>query len=175
MIVSIDPGVHECGVAVWFGCELHRALLVREGAPGQPSWVPVVDAVADALLSYNVKEIVIERPQVYERSRSKGDPNDLIALALVAGAVVGAVREYQAMSMCRIVGYTPCRVIEYRPADWKGQVPKDVMVRRIKRSLAKTELERVELPKAKSLAHNVWDAVGIGLHHLRKYRRQDVD
>jgi hypothetical protein len=102
---------------------------------------------------------VIECPQVYVHSRAKGDPNDLIRLALMAGVIVGAIGQKN--------------VVEYRPAEWKGQVPKDVMTERIKRSLNKGEQSRVVLPRAMSLAHNVWDAVGIGLHHLRAARRRD--
>jgi hypothetical protein len=118
--------------------------------------------VAQQVKGIALDTVVIERPQVYVHSRAKGDPNDLITLALVAGAIAGGMRTSR----------TKLLVVEYRPAEWKGQVPKHVMEKRVKRSLAEHEHERVQLPSAGALAHNVWDAIGIGLHHLRGIRRR---
>jgi Holliday junction resolvasome RuvABC endonuclease subunit len=165
MIVSIDPGVHEAGVAVWYGDgPLASAWLVRLDDPRYTTpWAGMGRTVANEVGRIALDAVVIERPQVYVHSRAKGDPNDLITLALAAGAMIGAMRATR----------TKLIVVEYKPAEWKGQVPKDVMTRRIKRSLTEDEHERVRLPSASSLAHNVWDAVGIGLHHLRSKRRRD--
>jgi hypothetical protein len=170
MIVTIDPGVREAGVAVW-DCDgyLHEAYLVRVPDPYAVPWSMLAREVADQVVHTNepvrgfaLDVIVIERPQVYVHSRAKGDPNDLITLALAAGAIVGELRRLRPGAM----------VVEYRPAEWKGQVPKNVMVKRTKRSLGEEELDRVQIPKARSLTHNVWDAVGIGLYHLRSRRGQ---
>ncbi len=165
MILSIDPGVRCAGIALWTNDgQLECARLAVGASTASPAWLSVSISdfgLANAVIDdAGIDEIVIERPQVYVRSRSKGDPNDLISVALAVGVIVGEL----------LVEEDP-QVFEYLPASWKGQVPKAVMVERIKRSLSKAELARVELPKAKSLAHNVWDAVGIGLHHLRKHRR----
>ena len=154
MMISIDPGVHDTGVAIWFEQrqELDEAFLVRSEGP----WDEMGRAVAKKvkrLYGQTLKLVVFEHPQVYVRSRSKGDPNDLILLALVCGFIVGALG---------------VPTVSYKPADWKGQVPKDVMTRRIQSVLTQKEIDRVEIPTARSLAHNVWDAVGIGLHHLRR-------
>jgi len=152
LIVSIDPGI-SAGIAFW----LSTGRLLRAGLllgclsdaewPGHPcTWAAV-------------QGIVIERPQVYRHGR--GDPNDLITLALSAGELVG-----------RINAEHPAAIVtEYLPATWKGQVPKDIMIERIKKKLTEDELTMVDLPSAASLAHNVWDAVGIGLYHLRGARR----
>ena len=59
------------------------------------------------------------------------------------------------------------RVFKYKPHEWKGTVEKKVMELRIQKHLTTEELKIVELP-AKSLAHNVWDAAGIGLKHLKR-------
>lgn len=161
MIVSIDPGVHETGVAIWYrdGC-LASAYLARVG-DSRP-WSEMAAHVAAGLRQVALDAVAIERPQVYVHSRAKGDPNDLITLALVAGAIAGGMRASR----------TKLLVVEYRPAEWKGQVPKHVMEKRVRRSLADHEHERVQLPSAGALAHNVWDAIGIGLHHLRAIRRR---
>lgn len=155
MIVSVDPGVRDAGVAVWRSeGVLFEASLVRSD-----SWLSVARKIRDSLGGIDVEELVIERPQVYVASRSKGDPNDLITLALMAGATVADVTNGRDIS-----------VVEYRPAQWKGQVPKHVMTQRTIRSLSDDERDRVQ-PCPRSLAHNVWDAIGLGLYHLRGQRR----
>jgi len=58
------------------------------------------------------------------------------------------------------------------PYEWKKQVPKSISSRRSEDALSEDERERVALPSAKGLAHNVWDAVGIGLYWVRNERRQ---
>jgi hypothetical protein len=97
--------------------------------------------------------LVIEVPQVYTRARSKGDPNDLIDLACVVGAIMGVHNWRQ--------------VFVYRPAQWKGQQPKEVTTRNAQNDLRPEELTRVTHCAA-SLMHNVWDAVALGLAHLKK-------
>ena len=161
MIISIDPGVRTAGFALWDGAYLHRAGLLRsDRITIEPPWVTLYEESFRLTQFSPFTEIVIERPQVYVR-RGKGDPNDLIALALAAGLIVGTL----------LVEHPRAKVTEYLPATWKGQVPKKIMVERIKKGLTEGEHKRVNLPTAASLAHNVWDAVGIGLYHLRGARR----
>lgn len=88
---------------------------------------------------------VVELPQVYRVS--KGDPNDLIFLAFNAGRVVG----------------NALNVFTVLPRKWKGNIKKEVMTERIKRALPEDRHSSVILPARKSLAHNVWDAVGLFL------------
>jgi hypothetical protein len=81
---------------------------------------------------------------------------DLISLAIFVGS---------AATRLLSLGLQP---VFYEPSAWKGSVPKDVMIERIKRRLSPEEHARVDLPRAKSLHHNIWDAVGIGLYHLKR-------
>ncbi|NOJ83830.1 hypothetical protein [Myxococcus xanthus] len=52
------------------------------------------------------------------------------------------------------------------PRDWKGSLDADAFIERIKQRIDAAEHLRVELPSYSSLHHNVWDAIGIGLHAL---------
>lgn len=137
-VISIDPGVHQTGIAVWDGGQLIAALLTPTD-----ELLPLSDA--------NV--IVVELPQVYVRARSKGDPNDLINVAFAAGKVVGSLRSDETT------------VTTVKPAAWKGQVPKHIIEARVKKALSATELDNVVQCKP-NLMHNVWDAVGIGLAYM---------
>jgi len=157
MRVSVDPGKKEAGIAAWENGELACAFLAR----GE-DWDSTAFSAYGMLLERFPREVllgaelILERPQIYQQKYLKGDPNDLIPLALMGGAFAGY-----------LFSFSP---VLYYPREWKKQVPKDVMTERIKRRLSKDEHRRVELPRAKSLHHNIWDGVGIGLFRLGRLR-----
>lgn len=158
--LALDPGLRGCGVAV-FSDEgvLVECEYVRSGSKDADLegalWM--ARAVKNAFpLPY--KHLAVEWPQVYAGSKQKGDPNDLIALAAVVAAVV---TRYASI------------VTRYKPRDWKGQVPKEVIQARILGApgvAGRLSAEEVAVFKdcacPKSLRHNVLDAIGIGLHFL---------
>jgi hypothetical protein len=170
-IVAIDPSLLDMGVAV-----------LRAPAPAQPHRLvhagPCKSTLgADALLAGRCdlmvafcKErvghvlhtqphaVVIEIPRINVVTRGgKADPADIIRLAVL----VGALAQFWTMQGSIV------RLIE--PAQWKGQTPKDVTLRRCQAALQPDELARVELPSAQSKQHNVWDAVGIALWSVGRY------
>jgi hypothetical protein len=159
MLVSVDPGVKEAGVAVFEDQELVAAWLER----GE-DWLETAQNVYRQIDLRYPSEVargiawVIEIPQVYTQNKLKGDPNDLIQLALVAGAL-GSLTHTDDLRN---------RFITYLPRQWKGQTPKKTMNKRVQGRLSREELERVELPRAESLQHNVWDAIGIGMYQIRR-------
>jgi RNase H-fold protein (predicted Holliday junction resolvase) len=157
MLLSVDPGLRTCGVALWNEGILHSAKLVRghKSEFDAPAWLTMADAVSAFTGDESVDTLVIELPQVYQRGggKTKGDPNDLIQLAAAVGAITTRMN---------------CTTnIVYRPAQWKHQLPKEVIEDRTKQILSDVELRRVDLP-AITLRHNVWDAVAIGLYHLKR-------
>jgi hypothetical protein len=156
-LLACDFGIRHTAYAVFLDRRLNSAGLVK--SPNQKpvpepldDWLAMARAVTDFLSLGTFGEVVIERFQVYPHS--KGDPNDLLTLSGVAGAVVGH--------------YRGSKVTSYLPRQWKGQVPKHVTESRVTRALAVEEKASVTWP-AKSLCHNVYDAIGIGLHHLGRY------
>lgn len=164
MRVCVDPGIRGCGAAIFLGGSLLKAAYVPAGPDGDgvvgravQSARAVVVWIGQQNLDWGPSwngypiRLVIEWPQVYRAGRGRGDPNDLLGLAAVDGALAAICLDY--------------KVVTYLPREWKGQVPKDVMVERIKSRLTPEELTRVELP-AKSLQHNVYDAIGLGLKDL---------
>lgn len=141
----IDPGKHASGWA------LFENQLLRRAGFSPPK-----------LFSLYVNEITIERPQVYAPSRSKGDPNDLIDLAIVAGRWIGLYPS--AAIVC-----TGDRIGVY-PRDWKGQLPKRVTERRARGALEPSELEIVPKIARTSGGSDMWDAIALGLVRLRRLR-----
>lgn len=176
MIITVDTGAKLAGVACWEDGELACAFLARgkdwedtalntylmllERFPRSILEELAVDK--DRFLDRRARgascvELILERPQIYQQRFLKGDPNDLVLLAYMGGA---------------LAGYLNTGPILYYPKEWKRQVPKKIMVERVKSKLSKEEHARVELPRAKSLHHNIWDGVGIGLYRLGRIGRR---
>jgi hypothetical protein len=162
LMVSVDPGVYCAGIALWdldakgallSATDSSWSVVASDRAPWSASARESVRLIRDLAAPWTITTLVIEQPQVYVRSRSKGDPNDLITLALNAGAIAGALGARA--------------VVPLRPAEWKGQTPKEVVEQRARARLSATEMGRLSMPSAASKRHNVWDAIGIGLRWLR--------
>lgn len=156
MLVSIDPGVCDCGVALWENNELTAAWLARGKFWDETSLIvkeTITEHVNTQALTGGI--VVIERPKIYHQSKQKGDQADIISLAIFVGSVVTRLFS---------LGLQP---IFYEPHQWKGQTPKAITTSRTQAKLSPEERRRVELP-APSLQHNVWDAVGLGLYHTRR-------
>ena len=169
-VVSVDPGLRHCGVAIWKDGELAGALLSRnqeKKARGAVCWVGMASEVYNDVTSVlsqpsfggEIDALVIEYPQVYATRFQKGDQMDLIELAAVAGAV-----------QAEFVGVN--ERVSYLPKDWKGQVPKEIHNARVEAKLSDAEKRRIQALPA-SLRHNVIDGIGIGLFFLteRGYRK----
>lgn len=155
MLVSLDPGAKLAGVACWTSSGVLASAFLVRGRDWFDTATKVGEQVYLRFASDGPVDVVVERPQVYVQSKQKGDPNDLITVALMAGAAASNIAQG--------------RVTACLPREWKGSVPKDAMVERIRRRLTPEEYARVDLP-ARSLRHNVFDAVGIGLHQLGRLR-----
>lgn len=135
MFLAIDPGL-STGWATLDAC----GRLVACGA-GQD--FPV----------HSNRFAIIERPQVYRAGKSKGDPNDLVTLAIRVG-------RYQ--ERLEVAGVHVDLVL---PTSWKGQVPKTIHHDRVNAALAETEraiVARVaKSANARGYDDNVWDAVAL--------------
>jgi hypothetical protein len=160
--VCVDTGLRECGVSIFRDRELIRAGLVRNPETtgrGPKVWLAMAREVNEWLRDLpSADELVLEVMQSYDLRHQKGDQNDLLELAGVGGAIVGIL--------------SPERVTGYRPAEWKGQVPKVVHHKRIQRELTEQEVKRIE-KCPESLKHNVIDAIGIGLFHCKRMSSAD--
>ncbi len=159
LIVGCDPGKHGNGLSIFVDGLLGHAQYTG-GLGGQIDCLLEPEEPTTAILEElrvgvgMVDTLIIEVPQIYDQQKQVGDQEDLLDLAIIVGAVIRGARSCVKS------------VLRVKPARWKGQVPKDVMVERIKSKLSPAELACVDLPTAKGLHHNVWDGVGLGLYRL---------
>jgi hypothetical protein len=173
-LLAVDPGIRGCGAALFEDRELVKAGYVKNGVKEGDNPKAIL-SMALELMNWigdwwkapfyykpGEQELVIEWPQVYRAGKLKGDPNDLLPLAGI-GCALGAYLELHGAT------------VRYLPREWKGQLPKDVVQRRVIERLSLEEVANIELAGARS--HNIYDAVGLGLFHLKRFdprRGRDV-
>lgn len=174
-LLALDPGILKPGVALFRAGKLIAAEKVKIDKDVADLPIGIRAArVADAIVRWGMardmepRALIYELPQVYARPKSKGDPNDLIKVALVAANVSGMLR--YALGGRDIA----MDVLSPTPAEWIGQCPKVVGVGpktwdsprgyRIRISL---DVEEFPLVVADD---NAIDACGLGLFALGRLR-----
>ena len=151
MIISIDPGTEETGIALyWAGALVDVDVLrVKRSVGNREQRASDMGRLAVGKVSTwrgaaEPLRVVLEV-----------DPDDVMALVLVIGHVWGTFHGLKGNTLELV-----------RPATWKGQVPKRIMNNRIVSTLTQTEQALVH-DKVRS-NHNALDAVGIGLWALKR-------
>lgn len=185
-VLGVDPGVNGCGCAIFqphdyiladgqtlgVRYELERAAYVRNTKrSARGDVLEDADGMALCVMAwvcpngfYTIERALLEFPQVYRAGRGKAgaDPNDLLTLAAVDGAITGLLA-------------VPAEAV--LPRGWKatmGELPDGTYLpeQRIMGIsgwkpgtgiLSPAEVERVETC-SRTLFHNVVDGIGIGLH-----------
>lgn len=144
-VIGIDPGKTRTGWAVFWEADLMSAGWLSGDLFDLPD-VPLLPAI-----------VVVELPVIYPLGKGKGDPNDLIKLAEIAGAIRG-------FYTVRAPGIATALV---KPRAWKGTVPKPIHNERVLGALSREERALLpRRPRAKDFDHNMLDAVGLGLWQL---------
>jgi len=167
--LAVDPGIRGCGVALFIEGKLLEATYIKN--PVKKGNDPEVSAnmAYEVFAWYCTQiekfpvidiELLLEKQQTYGGKAARGDANDLFPLAAINGALVAYIKSR--------------RTISYFPREWKGNVNADIMIERIKSRLTTEEMSTVMLTSAKSLHHNIWDAVGIGLYHLCRLEKTRI-
>lgn len=177
IVLGIDPGARSVG----FGLTRGRVVELGGAAPGSRRFSNEgtvlwggyhlgsrdddPGAVATAFVAKLAQQIdpetrapykpdtaVIEVPQTYNAGQQKGRQQDLISVALVAGAVAGALKQ----------AFPSISILLVFPRDWKGTVDPDVFTERINGRLSAEEKARLDHVTA-TYRHNMIDGVGLSL------------
>lgn len=156
VFISIDPGIVGTGLAVWFPDEeypvqvaiLQPDKLAGSREPGTDSWHERAATLMSALEAYvqawSPDLVAIEEPIYFDDEYGQ--------MAAKEGSFTKLVRLVGMMEQLFNSMGIPMKWVPVR--EWKGQLPKKVVERRIRAILPDLEAESHEL-----------DAVGVGLHH----------
>lgn len=163
-MLCVDPGLRGCGVAEFENGKLVKAGYVKnpvKSGRGYRAYESVAWQVRQWAGPWeHFEALLIELPRIYPGSaQQKGDLNDILDLAGVGGAVAAFFDSTFAESIF--------------PSDWKGQVPKQKMLARIKAAILPEELPRVQQTN-KSDTEDILDAIGIGLHKLGRINKKVI-
>jgi hypothetical protein len=147
--LAIDPDTQASGFALYEGLHLKVCGLLHRGV--NYDW---------EFVTTGVSLVVVELPQIYQRRKSRGDPNDLVRLAAAAGELVGALG-------------LPHRY--YLPREWKGGVSKKNSHARMRDFFASQDdasslalLQDASRKYADEPLLDVLDACALGLWAARK-------
>lgn len=171
-VLALDPSISSAGVALARDGTLvaaERIVGIAEGDVASRAlymahairrwWIAKLDT--DEI--YRSITLVTEWPQVYRAGKSKGDPNDLLGMAAVVGAVAGLLR--------------PAEIVSYTPREWIGSLPKSTRhseaftsARGVRIMAALARAERALVPRY----HDAVDAVGVLLKYLGRLEPRRV-
>lgn len=147
------------GVDCGQGYGLARALFLDGALKKCGPWLEADEGDLEPAWCVDVN--LIELPQIYKRM--KGDPNDLVTVAAIAGRVRQAI------------GWHRCEFIS--PRSWKGTLDGDMMHVRIVKALTDDERKvyfDATDPLPEGVRHNVADAIGIVLAKLGRLTAQSL-
>lgn len=161
-LLAIDPAITNAGLALFKNKKLVACTVISRdsSARNDEAWAYMArhsKEWLDVELGRKADGIAYEMMQVYEAYG-----NDLLQ-------VVGALAWTLALTAKDDADLTA-----YLPSQWKGNKKKHVVEHRSRKRLSRKELFHVRKGLKdvnKSVRHNAWDAVGIGLVHLRRMRR----
>lgn len=169
-LLAVDPGLESPGAAVFRDGVLVAAapIIVPDHVPGASQGqraLAAADAIVNWVIGLHAKIAIVahEWPQIYSASKSRANPNNLIGMAAVDGAVDCAFAFIAAHRGEQLELRT------YLPAEWAGQLPKDTHKGKYWKSPRGVRIwsrlsdgERAIAPDQ----HDAGDAIGIGLHAL---------
>lgn len=148
--MTIDPGISGTGYALWS----EKMILLDAGifSSRNKGWLEKAEDIASQLKVYMVGKKVtqahIELPSFFQSSGGEtvARRGDLVKLTLMAGLIHGTFK---------VLG---CRVKYVSIANWKGQLPKNVVEKRVRKRVEEDTWNGLDIK-----SHAI-DAVGIGLY-----------
>lgn len=174
-VVTLDPGVRGCGLAVWDSGALVTAVYLpspeRVKVRGACA-IAMAQALALWLMDHTWCEAVVEWPVQRNTAALRARRSDVSDLLGVASA-------------CALVLSLSGPVHTPTPEEWKGGVPKHIHTARViggalaadrlprvkgyrssaPGQLSALDLDRIEWTKRRDLNHNIVDAIGIGVRY----------
>src|SRR3990167_4151964 len=145
IMVTIDPGINGTGYAIWGNKELKKYGVIippKQFKSLKDKAGYIITQLDIAMCKYLSKfnKVYVEEPAFFQSAggRVTAGSGSLIKLTLLVGMIIN---KFDAMSV--------------KVNDWKGQLPKEVVIQRIKNTLKE---------QVKDVKTHAWDAIGMGLY-----------
>jgi len=163
-VIAIDPSINNVGCAIFKKSNkelfakmiIHPSKFVKKGSYLEKARdvcsqiVSIMGDYSEFRTPFNDIQLVTEIPQHFGvggyLARESGS---ILKLTFIAGMIYNITDN----------------VVSYEPNQWKGQLPKDVVARRLQKLYPKEELFDSKTKKF-ILDHNIVDAIGIGHKYL---------
>jgi hypothetical protein len=168
-LLAVDPSIESTGVALFRDGRLIAAARIHPRTSDGMTHAQRALAMADAVIGWTIgakgkiSTVAHEWPQIYTGSKSRANPNNLVAMAVVDGAIDCALAFIAAQRGEQL------DLRSFLPAEWAGQLPKDTRKgaywkspRGVRIWSRLDDAERAVAPDQ----HDAGDAIGIGLHAL---------
>ena len=169
MIIAIDPGLSGTGVACFNEGDI-KSLGVRNFyySKAHTWWdngLQITSAVNKFITDkwlYSTNSdytVIIEEPEFHQSGKGLASTGsgDTFKLATLVGMLVQSIDGID-------TGPVTFKLVS--PKEWKGQLPKDIVIERIKAVYASQGIA------APDIQSHSWDAVGIGLWHMGLLNKQ---
>lgn len=174
-LLCIDPGFAEksgCGIAYFrprdgrgegeprleragvIGTTPYMPLRERARLIYQTLWGPVPGQPVGLLEGCRADLYIVELPRIYPFRKQRGDQNDIVDLAYLAGALDNLGCDGELVP----------------PRNWKGTMDPDAMTRWILTRLDDQEKAVIDSIMPAGKRHNAIDAAGLGLHKLGRLK-----
>ena len=154
-MLSIDPGLGGTGWAYWESRKHPTSVgIVRDTARDDlltERCYELCGKLWKAIPQHDIPTVIIEMPQhMTNRAGIAAQAGSVYKLAFLVGTI----------SLYWRMGTSRATVHAIQPGEWKGQLPKDVVKRRIEQRLGRATCRRL------NIRSHAYDAVGIGLWAL---------
>lgn len=157
-LLAIDPGLTGTGAAVWTrsGPVPDEVFVVKSDLGKKADWIDRCANIAGHLMNiihtHEIESVVCEMMEMHSSARAQmmWRAGDFQRTLVLIGTIHGMAIENQVKEFAVVP-----------PSVWKGQLPKEVMERRIRRIVGDRQCERL------GIQTHAWDAVGIGLWERR--------
>jgi hypothetical protein len=152
-LISIDPSINNVGVAIW---ELPNVLMMyklvhpKVGCRNNEydKSLSILDQLKEWIRTYAVNRMILEVPAHWAVAGFEARETGSIAkLMLVVGLIYSLKHELDELKIVK-------------PHEWKGQLPKEIMVNRLKEDYLPIGVNLEEINP------NVADAIGIGHYYI---------
>jgi hypothetical protein len=152
-LMSIDPSINNVGMAIW---ELPNALMmykllhpkVNARNNEYDKSLSILQQLQEWIKVYSVNRMILEIPEHWAVAGFEARENGSIAKLMLVVGLIYSLRP--SLDELKIV----------KPREWKGQLPKDVMVNRLKDDYLSIDVD------LEHMNPNVADAIGIGHFYI---------